>query len=78
MFSRLKKWWYGVSPQITETPSGGWRASYRDPNHPPPHARFKAAIDRLNATITIPSVAWILGLVALVIAAAIIKWLGLA
>jgi hypothetical protein len=78
MFGSIKRWWRGVPPQVTETESGGWRIIYQNPDHPPARHRLKAAIGRLNATMMIPIVAWMLGLVALVIAAAIVKWFGLA
>jgi hypothetical protein len=72
VWNRLKTWWSGVPPSITEGEDGSYRLRYQNPNHPPAGVRFKAAAMRarfLKGAIGAVAVA--------VAAAAIIKWLGL-
>ena len=75
VWNGLKIWWRGIPPSITETEKG-YRLIYQNPNHPPVRERLKAMVVRA-ATFKGAIGAIAVPLVVAVLAAAIIKWLGL-
>jgi len=72
VWNRLKIWWAGVPPRITERENGSYRLSYQNPNHRPGRVRLRAAAMRAKfLTRAIGAIA------VAVAAAAIIKCFGL-
>lgn len=75
LFERLRDWWCGAPVRLRMHEDGiGMTISYQDPNTPPMRKRVTVAAKRPVVRWS----GWALGSVAVaVIAAAIIKWLGL-